>query len=170
MNYLHITHAGKGWALALFNSKAKCANCHTSTADPANGKVLFTDFTYLNIGVPKNSKKPFYSELTFNPLGASWVDMGLGGYLKSAGFVASVYEPELGKFKVPTLRNVDKRPNTSFVKSYNRQLCTLISAGKAKPSLIISHELPLDEAPEAYKHFDARDNGWTKVILHPNSA
>ena len=44
--------------------------------------------------------------------------MGLGGYLKSAGFVASVYEPEFGKFKVPTLRNVDRRPNTSFVKAY----------------------------------------------------
>ena len=53
------------------------------------------------------------------------------------------------------------------VKSYNRQLCTLISTGKAKPSLIISHELSLDEAPEAYKHFDERDKGWTKVILKP---
>src|ERR1035437_10530806 len=38
--------------------------------------------------------------------------------MKGAGFVASVYEPELGKFKVPTLRNVDKRPNTSCVKAY----------------------------------------------------
>jgi cytochrome c peroxidase len=104
--------------LTLFNGKAKCANCHTSTANPVSGKVLFTDFTYINIGVPKNPNNPFYSELEFNPLGASWVDMGLGGYLKSAGFVASVYEPELGKFKVPTLRNVDKRPNTSFVKAY----------------------------------------------------
>jgi len=104
--------------LSLFNGKAKCANCHTSTADPVSGRVMFTDFTYINIGVPKNPKNPFYSELAFNPLGASWVDMGLGGYLKSAGFVASVYEPELGKFKVPTLRNVDKRPNTSFVKAY----------------------------------------------------
>jgi hypothetical protein len=28
----------------------------------------------------------------------------------------------------------------------------------------------LDEAPEAYKHFDARDNGWTKVILRPAGA
>ena len=25
----------------------------------------------------------------------------------------------------------------------------------------------LDEAPDAYKHFDERDKGWTKVILHP---
>lgn len=104
--------------LSLFNGKAKCSNCHTSTADPASSKVLFTNFTYHNNGVPKNPKNPFYTELAFNPLGASWVDMGLGGYLKNAGFVASVFEPELGKFKVPTLRNVDLRPNASFVKAY----------------------------------------------------
>ena len=53
------------------------------------------------------------------------------------------------------------------VKSYNRQLASLISVGKAKPSQIISHELSLDEAPLAYKHFDDRDKGWTKVILKP---
>jgi len=101
--------------LSLFNGKAKCASCHTSTADLASGKVLFTDFTYHNIGVPKNPMNPFYSEIAFNPLGASWIDLGLGEYLKSTG---SVYESELGKFKVPTLRNVDKRPYASFVKAY----------------------------------------------------
>jgi hypothetical protein len=31
----------------------------------------------------------------------------------------------------------------------------------------VSHQLSLDEAPEAYKHFDARENGWTKVVLRP---
>ncbi len=97
--------------LSLFNgSKAKCANCHS-------GKD-FTDFTYDNLGVPKNPQNPFYSELAFNPLGASWVDLGLGGYLKGAGYATLDYEPELGKFKVPTLRNVDKRPSASFVKAY----------------------------------------------------
>jgi threonine dehydrogenase-like Zn-dependent dehydrogenase len=29
--------------------------------------------------------------------------------------------------------------------------------GKAKPSLIVSHELSLNEAPDAYKHYDARE-------------
>jgi len=53
------------------------------------------------------------------------------------------------------------------VKAYNRYLCELIQAGRARPSWIVSHELALDEAPAAYKHFDARDKGWTKVILHP---
>jgi len=56
------------------------------------------------------------------------------------------------------------------VKAYNRQLRDLIHFGKANPSLIISHELSLAEAPAAYKHFDDRDAGWTKVILHPNAA
>ncbi|HWE10938.1 MAG TPA: hypothetical protein VG325_16435 [Solirubrobacteraceae bacterium] len=31
----------------------------------------------------------------------------------------------------------------------------------------VSHELPLNEAPEAYPHFDSRDNGLTKVVLAP---
>jgi glutathione-independent formaldehyde dehydrogenase len=53
------------------------------------------------------------------------------------------------------------------VKKYNRQLRDLIAAGKAEPSFIVSHQLPLDGAPEAYKHFDARDDGWTKVVLRP---
>jgi glutathione-independent formaldehyde dehydrogenase len=56
------------------------------------------------------------------------------------------------------------------VKAYNRRLAELIHHGKAQPSLIISHELPLEQAPDAYKHFDNRDEGWTKVILHPNAA
>jgi glutathione-independent formaldehyde dehydrogenase len=53
------------------------------------------------------------------------------------------------------------------VKRYNRELRDLIIAGKARPSFIVSHELPLDEAPAGYDHFDKREDGWTKVLLHP---
>lgn len=53
------------------------------------------------------------------------------------------------------------------VKAYNRHLCKLIESGKAKPSFIVSHQLSLEEAPDAYAHFDARENGWTKVVLKP---
>ena len=34
-------------------------------------------------------------------------------------------------------------------------------------SLIVSHELPLDQAPDAYRNFDQRADGWTKVLLKP---
>ena len=53
------------------------------------------------------------------------------------------------------------------VKKYNRALRDLVAGGKARPSFIVSHELPLDRAPDAYRNFDSRENGWTKVVLHP---
>jgi glutathione-independent formaldehyde dehydrogenase len=53
------------------------------------------------------------------------------------------------------------------VKKYNRHLMQLIHAGKATPSFLVSHELPLEQAPEAYRNFDARNDGWTKVVLKP---
>ncbi|MDF8263916.1 glutathione-independent formaldehyde dehydrogenase [Luteipulveratus flavus] len=55
------------------------------------------------------------------------------------------------------------------VKRYNRQQLDLILAGVARPSFIVSHEIPLDEAPDAYQHFDQRDQGWTKVLLKPSA-
>jgi len=54
------------------------------------------------------------------------------------------------------------------VKAYNRQLRDMIIAGKAKPSFVVSHEVELDEAPEAYVKFDKRIEGYTKVLIHPN--
>jgi cytochrome c peroxidase len=54
----------------------------------------------------------------WNPDGADFVDLGLGGFLMSAGYPPEVYEPEFGKQKVPTLRNVDLRPSPDFVKAY----------------------------------------------------
>lgn len=92
---------------ALFNGKGGCAACH-----PANGKQpLFTDFTFDNLGLPQNPD---------NPAGVApdFVDPGLGGFLKAAGYDEEVYEEEWGKHKVPTLRNVDLRPDPGFVKAY----------------------------------------------------
>jgi glutathione-independent formaldehyde dehydrogenase len=54
------------------------------------------------------------------------------------------------------------------VKKYNRHLRNLIHAGKAEPSFIVSHRVGLGEAPDAYQHFDSRDEGWTKVVLKPS--
>jgi cytochrome c peroxidase len=93
---------------ALFKGKGKCRLCHIS-----NGKqALFTDFTFDNLGVPKNPENPVYN---VNP---DFVDLGLGGFLEKAGYPEDVYLAEWGKHKVPTLRNVDLRPASSDVKAY----------------------------------------------------
>jgi glutathione-independent formaldehyde dehydrogenase len=53
------------------------------------------------------------------------------------------------------------------VKTYNQHLRDLIHTGKATPSFVISHQLPLDQAPNGYQHFDNRDNGWTTITFNP---
>ena len=53
------------------------------------------------------------------------------------------------------------------VKRYNARLRDLIIAGRASPAFVVSHEVPLEEAPDAYVKFDRREDGYTKVILHP---
>jgi len=92
---------------ALFKGKGKCRLCHLSNSQMA----LFTDFTFDNLGIPQNPE---------NPAGVApaFVDPGLGGFLFNAGYPENVYLAEWGKHKVPTLRNLDLRPDESFVKAY----------------------------------------------------
>ena len=92
---------------ALFRGKGMCHRCH-----PANDQeALFTDFTFDNLGIPQNPENPAGTAPDF-------VDPGLGGFLKNAGYDEEVYEAEWGKHKVPTLRNVDLRPDPEFIKAY----------------------------------------------------
>jgi cytochrome c peroxidase len=106
----------EAFGLELFEGKAMCSACHISEPGPNGEPPLFTDFSYDNLGVPKNPDNPFYSmPRKWNPDGADWIDPGLGGFLMSIG---ESYESEMGKHKVPTLRNVDLRPYPEFVKAY----------------------------------------------------
>jgi glutathione-independent formaldehyde dehydrogenase len=50
---------------------------------------------------------------------------------------------------------------------YNGRLRDLIVTGQARPSTIVSHHIGIDEAPDAYRHFDARQDGYLKVVLRP---
>ncbi|MGH3423377.1 MAG: aldehyde dehydrogenase, partial [Nocardioidaceae bacterium] len=55
------------------------------------------------------------------------------------------------------------------VKAYNRHLRDLIVAGRAEPSFVVSKELPLADAPDAYARFDKREDGYSKVVLKPGA-
>jgi cytochrome c peroxidase len=70
-----------------------------------NGRPLFTNHNYVNLGVPANPANPFYAlPRRFNPAGANFVDWGLGGTLLARGVPGA--SDQMGKFKVPSLRNV----------------------------------------------------------------
>jgi cytochrome c peroxidase len=85
--------------MALFNGQGGCKACH-----PGGKGGLFTDYSYDNLGVPKNPENPVY---TYAP---TFVDEGLGAFLRIAGYDEEVYASEIGKQKVPTLRNVALAP------------------------------------------------------------
>ena len=108
--------------LALFNGKALCSECHISSGP----SPLFTDFTFDNLGVPKNPENPFYDMDTvylddgspINPEGAAWIDPGLGGFLLTRPEWSALAAENMGKHKVPTLRNVAKGPGKNFPKAF----------------------------------------------------
>ena len=107
--------------LALFEGKAMCSACH-----PTGTGSAFTDFTYDNLGVPRNPANPFYDMDTeflddgtpINPLGSSWIDPGLGGFLQTRPEWQAMAAANMGKHKVPTLRNVGGRSGKDGPSAY----------------------------------------------------
>ncbi len=125
----------------LFRGKATCNTCHldgrsntatgTDTGAATNVAPMFTDFTYNNIGLPRNVILPWYSEdtpdqvgFTGNPLGPGFTDEGVGLFLD--GYYGA--PPNLtwgqhlpffeGKFQTSTIRDAGKVPYPGFVKAY----------------------------------------------------
>jgi len=86
----------------LFNGKANCVACHVSekTSDEDGNVVppMFTDFTYDNIGLPRNVKIPKNPE----------PNSGLGG--RSDIVALDPDGDEIGKHKVMSLRNIAITP------------------------------------------------------------
>lgn len=104
-----------------------CSACHVShQLGPGGVRPLFTDFTFENIGAPKNPENPFYDmDQVFlddgspiNPLGDAYIDFGLGEFLLTRPEWAGMAFENDGKFKVPTVRNVDKRFGNGVAKAY----------------------------------------------------
>jgi cytochrome c peroxidase len=87
--------------LALYNNptKGNCAACHTSGRAADGSPPLFTDFTYDNLGVPRNAAIAANSDPTY-------FDLGLCGPFRTD---LTSQTDLCGAFKVPTLRNVALR-------------------------------------------------------------
>lgn len=87
--------------LAFFNSPAKgnCAACHPSAKAADGTPPLFTDFTYDNLGVPRNPELQHNADPAF-------YDLGLCA--RSLGDLTARTDL-CGAFKVPSLRNVALR-------------------------------------------------------------
>ena len=104
--------------LALFNNptKGNCAACHLSAKGSDGASPLFTDFTFDNLGVPRNPAIAANAD-------AGHFDLGLCGPDRTD--LSNRYEL-CGAFKVPTLRNVATR-KVFFHNGYFKTLHEVVS-------------------------------------------
>ena len=89
----------RGLALFTRADKGNCNGCHPSGRGPGGALPMFTDFTYDNLGVPRNAGIPANADSVY-------IDMGLCGPERTD--LANRLDL-CGAFKVPTLRNVATR-------------------------------------------------------------
>ncbi len=56
----------------------------------------------------------------------------------------------------------------THVHKYIPVLMDRIRKGEIDPSFVVTHRLPLSQAPEGYKMFAARTDGCVKIVLDPS--
>jgi len=129
------------------------------------------------IGFQARSKTDYTKE------DALWVTEAIAELINPAGRVAIIgvwpaadpngVLPSLkeGKLTVPWSKLFNKNVSIAMGrdddKRWNRKLRDMIINGAAKPSGVVSHRFPLDRAPDAFAKFDARQDGYVKVVLKP---
>jgi threonine dehydrogenase-like Zn-dependent dehydrogenase len=83
--------------------------------------------------------------------------------------IAGVYGGLLDKmnFGAAFNKGLTFKMGQTHVQKYLGPLLNLVQEGKIDPSFVITHRLPLTDAPEAYKTFKAREDGCIKVVMKP---
>jgi threonine dehydrogenase-like Zn-dependent dehydrogenase len=81
--------------------------------------------------------------------------------------VIGVYGGLMDKFPVGSWmnRSITLRTGQCHVQRYTRPLLERIERGEIDPSFVISHRLPLEEAPRGYEIFKQKQDECTKVVL-----
>jgi glutathione-independent formaldehyde dehydrogenase len=126
------------------------------------------------------------SKTDYNREDPHWVTEAIADLVNPAGRVAilgvwPLHDPngvesslKDGKLMVPWSKLFNKNANIRMGrdddKRWNSKLRDMIITGAAKPSRVVSHRFPLDKAPDAFAKFDARKDGYIKVILKPTAA
>ncbi|MFA9431878.1 zinc-dependent alcohol dehydrogenase [Egicoccus sp. AB-alg2] len=83
--------------------------------------------------------------------------------------IVGVYGGFLDKFPIGSVmnRSLTIRTGQCHVHRYLRPLLERIQAGDIDPSFVVTHRLPLDEAPTGYRLMKKKDEGCVKVVLTP---
>jgi threonine dehydrogenase-like Zn-dependent dehydrogenase len=88
-----------------------------------------------------------------------------GGRISMPG----VYGGFTDKFPLGALmeKGLQLKTGQTHVQRYTKDLLDRIQDGKIDTTFLISHRLPLEEAPAGYENFKNNQNEWIKVVLKP---
>jgi len=79
-----------------------------------------------------------------------------------------------GHLEVPWATLFSKGVTVGFGRTHDRRytvlLRDLITSGRAKPSVVVTHHGSLEDAPAFFETFDQRKGGVIKAVLHPSPA
>jgi threonine dehydrogenase-like Zn-dependent dehydrogenase len=83
--------------------------------------------------------------------------------------IMGVYGGFMDKFPIGSVmnRSLTIKTGQAHVHRYLRPLLERIENGDIDPSFVVSHHLPLDDAPEGYEMFKHKQDNCTKVVLKP---
>ena len=84
--------------------------------------------------------------------------------------VIGVYGGFIDKFPIGSImnRSLTLKTGQTHVHRYLKPLLERIEKGDIDPSYIITHRLKLDEAPDGFAKFLAKDEDCIKVVLKPH--
>jgi len=83
--------------------------------------------------------------------------------------VPGAYVGAIDKFPFggPMNKGLTIKMGQTHVQRFAPELLKRIEAGEIDPSFVITHRLPLEDAPSAYKTFRDKEDGCIKVVLKP---
>ncbi len=84
--------------------------------------------------------------------------------------IPGVYGGVVDKFPLGALmeKGLTIKTGQTHTHRYMKPLYELIMEGKIDPTFLISHRLPLEQAPDGYKNFKTKQDEFTKVVLKPH--
>jgi S-(hydroxymethyl)glutathione dehydrogenase / alcohol dehydrogenase len=100
-----------------------------------------------------------------NALRAAASAVRRGGVLVLMGVYGTTYD----NFPLGQLfdKSVHVRMGQALALVFVDELLALVRDGKLRADDIITHRVPLDQAPEAFKTFNAKEDGCVKVVMTP---
>jgi threonine dehydrogenase-like Zn-dependent dehydrogenase len=125
--------------------------------DPADVVLELTDWRGADVVVDAVGNE--------RALAACFPLVRMGGSLSLPG----MYVEDVGQIPIGDLwlKNITLTAGVANVQGRMDEVLQLIRDGRIDPKVIISHRLPLSEAPEGYRMFDAKEA--MKVVLDPAS-